>query len=134
MDGLEAVNWVPGTVIDQSAYHSELAGVCGILACLSILVQRFDIETGGITIALDGESALIQAKGNWPLCISQPCFDTLQDIRTRIDLLPIKITWKWVEGHQDDYQYVELDFWRTALAYICRESTNLNNCFTRNER
>ena len=35
-DVLEAVNWVPGTVIDQSAYRSELAGVCGILACLSI--------------------------------------------------------------------------------------------------
>ena len=66
---------------------------------------------GGITIALDGESALIQAKGNWPLCISQPCFDMLQDIRTRIDLLPIKITWKWVEGHQDDFQHAELDWW-----------------------
>ena len=43
-DGLEAVNWVPGTVIDQLAYRSELAGVCVILACLSILVQRFDMR------------------------------------------------------------------------------------------
>ena len=52
-DGLEAVKFIPGTgpgtVIDQSAYHSELAGVCGILACLSIIAQRFDIEAGGIT-------------------------------------------------------------------------------------
>ena len=35
----------------------------------------------------------------------------LQDIRARIDLLPIKITWKWVEGHQDDNKYVALDWW-----------------------
>jgi len=110
-DGLEAVNWVPGTVIDQSAYRSELAGVCGILACLSIIVQRFDIEASGITIALDGESSLNQSKGDWPLSTSQPCFDMLQDIRTRIDLLPIKITWKWVEGYQDDNKHVALHWW-----------------------
>lgn len=79
VDGLEAVNWVPGTVIDQSAYRSELAGVCGILACLSIIVQQFDIAADGITIALDGESALNQSKGNWPLSIPQPYFDMLQD-------------------------------------------------------
>ena len=80
VDGLEAVNCVPGTVIDQSAYRSELASVCGILASLSIIVQRFDIEAGGITIALDGKSALIQSKGTWPLSIFQPCFDMFQDI------------------------------------------------------
>ena len=67
VDDLEAVNWVTGTVIDQSAYRSELAGVCRILACLSIIVQQFDIETDGITIALDGESVINQSKGNWPL-------------------------------------------------------------------
>ena len=35
----------------------------------------------------------------------------LQDIRTRVELLPITITWKWVEGHQDDFQYADLDWW-----------------------
>ena len=110
-DGLEAVKWVPGTIIDQSAYRSELAGVYGILAWLPIIVQQFDIEAGGIMIALDGESILTQSKGNWPLTISQPCFDMLQDIRARIDLLPIKITWKLVEGHQDENKYVALDWW-----------------------
>ena len=147
-DVLEAVNWVPGTVIDQSAYRSELAGVCGILACLSIIVQHFDIKTGGITIALDGESAFNQSKGNRPLSISQPCFDMLQDIRARIGLLHIKITWKWLEGNQDDNKYVALDrwarmnikmdtlikdfFWQTALTCTHRESITLSNCFTRN--
>jgi len=111
VDGLGAVNWVPGTIIDQSACRSELTVVCGTLACLSTIVQRFDTEAGGITIALDGEAVLNQSKGNWPLIISQPCFDMLQDIRTRTDLLPIKITWKWVEGHQDDNRYVALDWW-----------------------
>ena len=35
----------------------------------------------------------------------------LQDIRAQIDLLPIKITRKWVEGHHDDNKYVALDWW-----------------------
>jgi len=34
-----------------------------------------------------------------------------QAIYARIDLLPIKISWKLVEGHQDDNKYVALDCW-----------------------
>ena len=103
----------------------------GILVCLSIIVQHFDIETFGITIALDGESALNQSKGNWPLSISQSCFDMLQDIRTRIDLHPIKIKWKYVERHQDDSKYVALDWWirmNTKMDTLAKEF--LEDCTT----
>ena len=51
-DPCEAVNWVPGSLLDQSAYRSELAGVCGALAIIAIFVQFFEIEAGGITLAL----------------------------------------------------------------------------------
>ena len=47
-----------------------------------------------MTIALDGESALDQASGDWPLSAQQQSFDLLQDIRHRIKSLSIKVNWK----------------------------------------
>ena len=54
-----------------------------MLATVAILVKQFSIASGAFTIALDGESALEEASGNWPLQIDQPCFDYLQEIRNR---------------------------------------------------
>ena len=109
-DPLEGDNWVPGTPEDQSAYRSELAGVGGILASTAIIIQKYNITSGAITIALDGESALDQAESEKPLRISQPDFDLLQDIRARIKSLPISVKWRWVEGHQEE-KGKQLDWW-----------------------
>ena len=83
-DRLKAVNWVPGSPIDQSAYRSELTGIVGILATTAIIVQHFGIVTGGITIALDVESALDEASGEWSLTIDQASYNLLQEIRNRV--------------------------------------------------
>jgi hypothetical protein len=53
-------NWVTGTKEDQSSYRSEAAGVSGALAVLDLLVKHYHIESGSVTIALDGLSALQQ--------------------------------------------------------------------------
>ena len=46
------------------------------------------------------------------MLIKRDSFDILQDIQARIAALPIKITWKWVKGHQDDNSfYGALDWW-----------------------
>ena len=103
-DRLNGVNWVPGSPIDQSAYRSELTGIAGILATTEIIVKHFGIVTGGITIALDGESALDEACGEWPLSIDQASYDLLQEIRNRVSELPIDVKWRWVEGHQKERQ------------------------------
>ena len=79
-DLCEAVNWVPDTTLDQSAYRSELAGACGALAIVAIFVQFFEIEACGITLALDGEPPLKQCQGTWLLSVDQISFDILQDI------------------------------------------------------
>ena len=64
---------------------------------------------------MDGDQALIQASGDWPLSPSQADFDMLHDIREKIRRLPITIHWKWIEGHQDDHaQYSDLDEWAQA--------------------
>jgi hypothetical protein len=95
-------NWVTGTKEDQSSYRSEAAGVSGALAVLDVLVKYYHIESGSVTIALDGLLALQQCAGDWPLSIDQPCFDVLQDVRGRLKALPITVDFRWVEGHQDD--------------------------------
>jgi len=110
-DRLKGVNWVLSSPIDQSAYRSELTGIVGILATTAIIVQHYGIVTGGMTIALDGESALDEACGEWPLSIDQASYDLLQEIRNRVRELPIDVKWKWVEGHQKEKGIQNLDWW-----------------------
>ena len=71
-----------------------------------------DITTGEIEIALDGQLAKNQVEKNLEyLSIHQTCFDILQDIRNRIEKLPIKIKWRWTEGHQRERGRRKLDWW-----------------------
>jgi hypothetical protein len=109
-DPLDGDNWVPGLPTDQSAYRSKLTGIAGILSAVAVIIQQHDITAGSITIALDGESALDQASAESPLKIDQADFDIQQDIREQLHILPIKVKWKWVEGHQDK-KGKTLDWW-----------------------
>ena len=70
-----------------------MSGIVGILASVEIIVMKFGIVTGGITVALDGECALDEANGNWPLTIDQASFDFLQEIRNNLKALPIDGKW-----------------------------------------
>ena len=105
-------NWSTGSKSEQSAYRSELAGIIGVLASLSVIIQRHNVTTGGITIALDGKSAMNQAKKQTPLHIAQQSFDFFQEIRNRLQALPTAITvrWRWVEGHQREAG-MTMDWW-----------------------
>jgi hypothetical protein len=112
---ITTVNGVPGNDDEQSAYRSELAGIEGTLAVVSSLCTVFDIQQGCITIGLDGDQALRQAGGDWPLEPGQACFDMIQDIRNKIQLLPIEVKWRWIRGHQDDeVDFADLDEWGQA--------------------
>ena len=105
---LTGCNFVSGSPEDQSSYRSELAGIIGVLTCCTALVDLFDIESGSITIALDGDTALQQAQGSWPLAISQKSFDYVYVIRNMILALPISVHFRWVRGHQAG---TFLDWW-----------------------
>ena len=111
---LTGMNWVVGTKQDQNPYRSEIAGIDGALSMVAIIVQFFNIDQGGIEIALDGQSTLNRAKDSIDdLKIGQSCYDILQDIRNRLKLLPkgINIKWRHVEGHQKEKGRTNLDFW-----------------------
>ena len=105
-------NWVTGLVESQSPYRSELAGVIAGLTIIDILVCHHNITEGGVTLALDGLTAMEECAGDWPLSINQKCFDYLQIIRAWIKLSPLTITFRHVKGHQTDFvSYEELDWW-----------------------
>ena len=92
-----------GSGADQLAYRSELAGVISALTMLDVLVRHYKIRDRAVTIALDGDSALIQSGGDWPLSVAQADFDYLQVIRAWIKLSPLKFSFYYVKGHQTDH-------------------------------
>ena len=94
------MNLIPGSAEDQSAYRSELGGVTGVLAAVSVIVHYYDIKQGSIELALDGESAKNESASTDFLLAGQSSFDLLQDIHHRLELLPITVKFRWVEGHQ----------------------------------
>ena len=80
---------------------------------MAVISKYFNIIEGGIEFALDGKSALNQAKDkNSYLHISQSSFDLIQDICNRLDSLPkkIKIKWQWVKSHMSDTG-IEMSWW-----------------------
>jgi hypothetical protein len=109
-----SVNAVPGNPNEQSAYRSELAGISGSLAITAAVCRIHDINEGSITLGLDGRQALLAAAGDWPLNPARPDFDLITDIRAKVKRLPVRVKWKWVEGHQDDDQSSHLDEWAKA--------------------
>ena len=98
-DELTGANWSPGTKEDKTAYRSEITGVDSILAVLAILVRYYNTKKGAITIVFDCETALKTCTKSDPLSIKMKCFDIPQDIRNRFEILPIEVSWRWVEGH-----------------------------------
>ena len=67
-------NWVIGPDKSQSAYRNELAGVIAGLSIIDILVRHHNITDGGVTLALDGEKAMQECAGDWPLSIDQKVY------------------------------------------------------------
>ena len=83
-DKMISYNLVPGYAPDQNAYRSELCGIDGVLSALEVITNYHQIEAGGITLALDGKSALQQAANDEVLYAGQSSFDVIQDIHHHI--------------------------------------------------
>ena len=107
---------VPGSPEHQGAYRSELAGIEGVLITLQELCRIHDIQSGGITIGLDGQAAKEEAEDDRRLSATQKSFDMLLDIHVRTNALPIKCKFKWIKGHQDD-GIRDLNHWEQLNVY-----------------
>jgi hypothetical protein len=107
-----SANYVPGDSASQSAYRSELAGISGSLTHISAVCEKYNIESGTVTLALDGESALKAVSKSVTPSAHWSDYDLIMDIRNSVSSLPIQVKWKWVKGHQDDHEAVsKLDVW-----------------------
>ena len=105
-------NWDTGSKFDKSAYRSKLAGIIAAVTILDILVWRYAITTGSVTIALDGKSDLNESAGDHPLSVDQISFDYLQVIRNWISQSTLQFKLKYVVGHQTNYlRNDQLDWW-----------------------
>jgi hypothetical protein len=109
---LVGVNVIPGDSSSQSPYRSELGGVAGILECLHCICAAHDVTEGKVEIGLDGEQAMKEAFGDWPLDPSRPDYDMLQHIRGMITASPLTFLSRWIESHQDDnLDLSSIDHW-----------------------
>lgn len=70
-----------------------------MLLIIQCVIRCYGINRGSIQIGLDGENAIIQARGNFPLYSKQRSF-MLADIRNKIKPLPITVIFFWVERYQ----------------------------------
>jgi hypothetical protein len=100
---LIGVNIIPGASDSQSPYRSELGGITGTVEALHCICVIHRITQGAVEVGLDGNHAMKEAFGNWPLDPSRPDCAMLQHIRGMIKASALKFTSKWIESHQDDH-------------------------------
>ena len=96
------LNKVPGSRIDQSPYRSELAGVCGIIKMIEVIIAMYRVKGGSIRIGLDGENVVKRLNNPDYLKVFHQSYDLLQFILSKTARLPINVNFFWVKGHQDD--------------------------------
>ena len=84
-------------------YSLHSINVIATLTILDALVRHHDLTSGTVTIALDGESTLIQSCGDLPLSVDKSSFDYLQVICGWIKLSPFKFNICYVKGHQTGF-------------------------------
>jgi hypothetical protein len=104
------VNSIPGEKEDQTSYRSEIGGVSGVVETVGIVCELHGITSGAVQVGLDGDQAMKEIFGTWPLHPSQADYDLLKDLRAKIKKSPLDWSGIWIEGHQDDHrQFEDLD-------------------------
>jgi hypothetical protein len=95
------VNEIPGDPKEESLYRAELGGIAGILAIVDCVAQVHNITKEKIKVGFDGEQAMLNAEGDWPLKPGQPDFHMFQDIRTKVKKSPLSWSFFWIESQRD---------------------------------
>ena len=84
------------------------------MVTLTLLCQVYGITEGSLTFGLDNEQAMLSVTNPWDPGVKRPDFDLICDIRKKIRSLPITISGRWIESHQDDVKdpdYSTMDHW-----------------------
>ena len=94
----------PGDETIQSSYRSELLGLLGILEQLMLLCKQWNIQNGSCTIMCDGITALeiVQHATRESVKTRQSSCDLISACVAIKEMIPIKLHFAHVKGHQDD--------------------------------
>ena len=79
-----SLNKVAGNRQEQSAYHSELAGITASVTHIKIICSNFDIQEGKVKIGMDGEASLNACSQDIPIHANQQDYDLIQNIRNKV--------------------------------------------------
>jgi hypothetical protein len=100
---LKGTTAVPGSLIDQSAYCSELVGILAALSMTQVLCAYCQIESGSLTMGCENTSAIFLAPDlDIKISTRMADHDILYGIHWTLKNIPIEILWVHVRGHQDD--------------------------------
>ena len=105
-------NIVPGLQDEQDSYRAEIGGVMGILTAVEILCSKYAIQSGSLELGLDGKSAKEAIFSDLPPKVEAKAYDLLRATRGVLSRLPIHVTGRHIEGHQDKHiPKSRLDLW-----------------------
>ena len=116
-DGLSSVigtggHRVPGPCSSQCSYRSELFGVYLSLLTVKVLCDKYNVNSGQITIGCDNLGALDKGlREQFFPSVQHKHHDLIWAIHSLRHEMTIDLCFKHVEGHQDKKSELPLDRW-----------------------
>jgi hypothetical protein len=105
-------NIVPGIPEEQDSYRAELGGAMGALTALELVCSVYNITQGSAECGFDGLAAMEKVSADKDPSVEDKAYDIIMAVRNKAESLPIQITWRHTEGHQDDNaMFHQLDRW-----------------------
>ena len=84
------------------------------LSVIALLVEYFDIRGRAVKFAFDNKSGEHKVENILDqMHVTNKCFDLIQDIKHRLDTLPIQVKFRWVKAHKKETG-LDLDWWEVA--------------------
>jgi hypothetical protein len=101
-DQITGCNITPGLQEHQSAYHSDLGGIVGILVLLDLLQQHYDLRIQQFVITCDccNGAGLKSLTYHRPPTANNDNYDLLTKAYKIKTKATIDTVYQWVEGHQ----------------------------------
>ena len=105
-------NVVPGIPEEQDSYRAELGGLMGLMVMAKVICQVHAVTQGSLEVGLDGESAYKAVFETEQVEVNAKAADLIRAIKESITQLPLQVTGRHIEGHQDDkVAFSQLDRW-----------------------
>jgi hypothetical protein len=101
---IRAANIVPGPLPEGDSHRCELAGLYGIIICLTqAICQRHNVLSGAVCVACDNKAAINVFNEEFIQLPKHANYDLLSAIYSLLSASPLSWSSEHVKGHQDDH-------------------------------